>query len=362
MSDATATQNRSRSTAQAAPRSIPNFASDNWAPGHPVVLEAIARCNSGHVPAYGADQHTAAAESAIREHLGATAIPFFAYTGTGANVLAIGACVRPYEGVICADTAHILVSETGAPEWHLGTRLIPIPSPDGKVTVEAMHAHLAGRGSVSSVQPRVLSITQATEYGTVYTPGELRALCDAAHGAGLYVHMDGARLANAAAALGASLGAVSGECGVDVLSFGATKNGGIGAEAVVFFDPQLAEGFGYRRKQGMQLASKMRYVAVQFTALLTDDLWRTNARHANAMARALGDGLAALHGVRLTQPVESNQVFAEIPAAAAAQMQRGGHFHQWNAARDEYRLVCSWDTAPEDVSSFLAHAHHVLGA
>jgi len=340
---------------------FPSFASDNWAPVHPNVMRAIERVNTGAAPAYGDDEYTAEAVDHIRRHLGPGAMPYFVYTGTGANILAIGSCVRPWEGVICADSAHIYVSETGAPEWHLGTRLLTVPSDDGKLTVEGMRSRIRGIGNESRVQPRAVSITQATEFGTIYTPEEVQALADAAHAEGLYVHMDGARMANAAAALGLGLGDISSACGVDVLSFGGTKNGALCAEAVVFFDAALAEGFQYRRKQGMQLASKMRYVAAQFTGLLADDTWRENAAHANAMARRLADGLSALPGVRLTQPAESNQVFAVLPADRVLALEEGGTFHAWRPEESEYRFVCSFVTTADEVDQFIAHARRVLG-
>lgn len=340
---------------------LPAFSSDNWAPVHPNIMRAIERVNSGAAPAYGDDEFTAAAVEHIRRHLGPSAMPYFVYTGTGANILSIGSCVRPWEGVICPDTAHIYVSETGAPEWHLGTRLLTVPSGDGKLTVEGMRSRITGIGNESRVQPRAISITQATELGTVYTPDELCTLVDAAHDAGLFVHMDGARLANAATSLGLGLGDVSSACGIDVLSFGGTKNGALCGEAVVFFDPALAEGFQYRRKQGMQLASKMRYVAAQFTGLLADDTWRDNAAHANAMARRLADGLTALPGVRLTQPMQSNQIFLALPADQVLALEEGGSFHVWRPELSEYRFVCSFTTSPDEVDQFLQHARSVLG-
>jgi threonine aldolase len=224
-----------------------------------------------------------------------------------------------------------------------------------------MRSRIRGIGNESRVQPRAVSITQATEFGTIYTPEEIRALADAAHAEGLYVHMDGARMANAAATLGLGLGDISSACGVDVLSFGGTKNGALCAEAVVFFDAALAEGFQYRRKQGMQLASKMRYVAVQFTGLLADDTWRENAAHANAMTRRLADGLSALPGVRITQPVESNQIFVVLPADRVLELEEGGTFHVWRPEESEYRFVCSFATSPDEVDQFIAHARRVLG-
>lgn len=341
---------------------LPTFASDNWAPAHPRVMEQLARVNSGAAPAYGADPYTAEAISLLKRHFGDGAIPSLLLTGTGANVLALGSCIRPWECVICPETSHIEASETGAPEWHLGTRLLAVPAPDGKLTVDGMLSRLGGKGVESKVQPRVISITQATEYGTIYRPEELRQLTDAAHAAGLYVHMDGARLANAAAALGVGLREVSGGCGVDVLSFGVTKNGALCAEAVVFFDPALADGFGYRRKQGMQLASKMRFVAAQIIGLLADDTWLENARHANDMARRLGHGLEALPGVQISQPVESNQVFAILPEDRVAALQRGGSFHAWRPEVAEYRFVCSFATTTQEVDAFLAHARQELAS
>jgi threonine aldolase len=336
------------------------FASDNWATVHPAVLAAIARVNTGHVYSYGADPFTDEAVARIKEAFGPTADPFFVFNGTSANVLAIGSCCRPYQMVICPDTAHIVADECGAVERLLGVRLVQVPSPSGKLTIDGMLSRVEGRGVEYRVQPRCVSITQVTEYGTVYTVAELRALVDAAHDADLVVHMDGARLANAAAALGVSLGAVTADCGVDVVSFGGTKNGALGAEAVIFFNPELARDFMYQRKQMGQLASKMRYVAVQFTALLTDDLWRVNAAHANAMARRLADGLAGLPGLTLTQPVEANAIFATVPKDAVADLQRGGAFYFSDERRSEIRLMCAFDTTPGDVDRFIDQARRVL--
>ena len=342
--------------------SLPTFASDNWAPAHPRVMEELMRANTGSVPAYGDDPYTAQAIALLRQHLGDRAIPYLLLTGTGANVLALGSCLRPWEGVICPETAHIYASETGAPEWHLGARLLTVPSADGKLTVRGMRSRMKGLGVESRVQPRAVSITQATEYGTVYTPDELRELTDAAHEEGLFVHMDGARLANAAAAIGDSLAEVSSACGIDVLSFGATKNGALCAEAVVFFEPSLAQAFGYRRKQGMQLASKMRFVAAQLIGLLDDDTWLDSARQANTMASRLASGLRTLPGVEITQPVETNQVFARIPGRSVAALERAGTFHAWRADESEYRFVCSFDHTEETVDRFLKAARREIGA
>ncbi|HWZ57450.1 MAG TPA: low specificity L-threonine aldolase [Gemmatimonadaceae bacterium] len=336
------------------------FASDNWAPVHPAVLAALTRANSGHVQPYGADPFTGEAVERVRAAFGPSADPYFVFNGTSANVLAIGSCCRPYETVICAETAHIVVDECGAVERLLGVRLTTVPSPSGKLTIDGMMSRVEGKGDEHKVQPRCVSIAQSTECGTVYTASEVRALVEAAHAAGLLVHMDGGRLANAAAALGVSLAATTVECGVDVVSFGGTKNGAMAAEAVIFFNAELARDFVYRRKQMGQLASKMRYAAVQFTALLTDDLWRTNAAHANAMARRMAEGLSAIPRVTLTQPVEANEVFATVPPDAVADLERGGAFYVWDARRTEIRLVCAFDTTPGDVDRFVSHARQVL--
>jgi threonine aldolase len=336
------------------------FASDSCSPVHPAVLAAIERVNVGHTNAYGDDPHTADAVARIKAAFGASAEPYFVFNGTSANVMALESCLEPFETVICAEWSHIYVDECGAVERMTGSRVTPVPSPDGKVTVDAMMARVVERGVVHKVQPRAVSITQSTEYGTVYRPAEVRALADAAHAAGLYLHMDGARLANAAAALGVSLAETTGDAGVDVLSFGGTKNGALGAEAVVFFNPELARSFEFRRKQRGQLASKMRYPAAQFAALLTDDLWRRNAEHANAMTRRLAAGLEGMPGFMLTQPVEANAIFALVPPGTVAALQRGGEFYVWDEGRTEIRLMCAFDTTPGDVDLFLDNARRVL--
>jgi threonine aldolase len=336
-----------------------NFASDNQAPAHPRVIEALIAANAGTAPSYGADEYTERAAAILRDHFGTQAIPFLVLTGTGANVLALGSGLRSWEGVICADSAHISDSETGAPEWHLGTQLFRIPREDGKLRPEDLRGPLRFKGSPHASQPRVVSIAQVTEYGMIYRQDELRALTQAAHAAGLIVHMDGARLANAAAALGTSLAAVSSECGVDVLSLGATKSGALGAEAVICFRPELAEGFLQRRKQAMQLASKMRYVAAQMIALFESDLWRSNARHANEMALRLATGLASLPGVRLSPP-EANLIFAQLPREHVAALMKVAAFYPQREERSEYRFVCSFATTAEEVDSFLAMAHSIL--
>jgi threonine aldolase len=345
------------------PTELPRtFASDNNAGVHPEILTAIEAANRGHVLAYGADPFTAAAVETFQSHLGPDAEVFFVFNGTGANVLGIQAVTRPYEAVICADLAHINVDECGAPERLSGCKLLGVPAPGGKISPDAVGSRLRGIGDQHHVQPRLLSISQSSEYGTVYTPDEIRALATFAHANGLLLHMDGARIANAAAALDLPLRAITADAGVDVLSFGGTKNGLLGGEAVVFFRQEHAAAFRFIRKQGMQLASKMRFVAAQFDALLGTDLWLRSARHANAMAQRLGLGLGAVPGVALTQPVEANAVFAILPRDTIAPLQAEAYFHVWDEPRNEVRLMASFDTTPDDVDRFVAAAARLLRA
>ena len=338
------------------------FASDNNAGAHPEVLEAVARANTGHTRAYGEDPWTASAVARLREHLGERAEPFFVFGGTGANVLGLQAVMRPHEAVICSEFAHINVDECGAPERYVGCKLLGIASADGKLTPELVRARIGGVGIEHHVQPRVVSVSQSTEYGTVYAPDELRALAELAHAHGMLLHVDGARLANAAASLGVPLRAITADAGVDVLSFGGTKNGLLGGEAVVFFDPAPARSFRFVRKQGMQLASKMRFVAAQFEALLTDELWLRSARHANAMARKLEAAVRGIPGVRVTQPVDANAVFATLPAEAIPVAQDAFFFYVWDERRSEVRWMASWDTTEEDVAQFAAAIARAVGS
>lgn len=338
-----------------------HFSSDNWAGVHPEVLDALARVNSGHVPSYGDDAYTATAKEKLREHFGDEAQIFFVFSGTGANVLSLQSIALPFNAVICAETAHIYTSECGAAEKHVGCKLLPVPSGDGKIDREGIAAHLTGFGNDHASQPSAVSITQATEYGTVYSPNEIEVITSFAHEHGLRVHMDGARIANAAASLGVSLRDITADAGIDVLSFGGTKNGLIAGEAVIFFDPVLAQNFAYRRMQGMQLSSKMRFIAAQFDALFTDDLWLRSATHANRMAALLGKGFAGIPGCRVTQRVEANEVFVTIPRAHIAQLQNESCFHVWTEAISELRLVTSFDTTEDDVTSFVDAAKRLIG-
>ena len=343
-------------------KQLPNFASDNWAPAHPEVMDALLRANNGPVPSYGGDPYTQEAEALIKQNFGSTAQPFFVFTGTGANVLSLESCVHPYEAIICSDTAHIYTSEWGAVERMTGSKILAIHAPDGKLTASGVAEMIPIQDGHARARPGVVSLTQATEYGTIYTPDEVSAISHVARERGLYVHMDGARLANAAASLGLSLREVSTDCGVDVLSFGGTKNGAFCAEAIVFMNDHLARDFVLRRKQAMQLASKLRFMSVQFTALLTNELWLRNARHANAMARRLSEGLAAIPGVTITQKVEANEVFVAVPERAIRQLGEIASLHVWNEAESELRLVCSFQTTGEEVDGFVARAAKIAVA
>jgi threonine aldolase len=344
-----------------APQSRRHFSSDNWSGVHPEVIAAITKVNSGHVPSYGHDPYTAATTERIKKLLGEKAEVFFVFSGTGANVLGLQTAALPFNTVICAETAHIYTSECGAPEKHVGCKLSPVPSPNGKIDRQGIARHLHDIGNDHHVQPSVVSISQATEYGTVYSPDEIRVIAAFAHEHGMKLHMDGARLANAAAHLGVSLREISGDAGVDVLSFGGTKNGMIAGEAVVFFDASLARNFPFRRMQGMQLSSKMRFIAAQFDALIDDDLWLRSAAHANAMAALLGRELATLPGVCLTQRVETNEVFATVPREHVGALQAVSAFQVWTEAITEARFVASFDTTEDDISSFIEQARRILG-
>jgi threonine aldolase len=338
------------------------FASDNHAGALPEVLDAVARANVGHAPSYGADEWTARVEDLFRGEFGDEARTVLVFNGTGANVVALQALCRPFEAVVCASTAHLNVDECGAPERVAGLKLLPIDTPDGKLTPELVSSRLVRFGDEHAVQPRVVSITQSSELGTVYTLGEIRTLADQAHARGMLLHVDGARLANAAVALGASLSALTTDAGVDVVSFGGTKNGLLLGEAVVFLREGLGGDVAFLRKQSMQLASKMRFIAAQFEALLTDSLWQRPAGHANAMAARLATALEAVDGVHVTQPVQANAVFAVIPPEASQRLQERWHFYVWDERTGEVRWMCSWDTTEEDVDAFAADVRAAVGS
>jgi len=329
-----------------------SFASDNNATVHPEVLEAISRANQGHAVGYGDDQYTESALARFREHFGSDIAVFFVFNGTAANVLSLQALARPFHAVLCPELSHIYTDECGAPEKNTGCKLLPLPAPEGKLAIETVAAAYHGIGDQHHVQPRVISITQSTEMGTVYAPEEIQALAEFAHQGNMYLHMDGARISNAAAARRITLREATRDLGVDVLSFGGTKNGLIGVEAVVFFRPDLAENFSFIRKQAMQLASKMRFVSAQMEALLTNDLWRRNAEHANGMARLLERSIKEIPRVKVAYPVEANGVFAQIPKGAIQKIQERYFFYVWSEEESIVRWMCSFDTTEEDVTRF----------
>ena len=342
------------------------FASDNRSGVHPEVLAAIAGANEGHAESYGEDGWTLRVEELFRKHFGAEAMAYPVFNGTAANVLAIDALTRPFEAVVCAAGAHIAVDECGAPERYAGVKLLAVEAEHGKLEPGDLARWEAGRGDKHAVQPRLVSVAQATEVGTVYSVDELAALAEAAHGLGMLLHVDGARLANAAAALGVTLGELTTDAGVDAVSFGATKNGGLVGDAVVFLRASLAPDFEFVRKQGMQLASKTRFLSAQLGAMLGDgDLWRRTAVHANAMARRLGEGVAAIDGVEIVHPVEANGVFAALPRDAIDRVRAelpGDHpFYLWDEEANVVRWLCSWDTTEEDVEGLIAAVRASLG-
>ncbi len=343
------------------------FASDNYAGAHPEIIEAIARANGGHQSSYGADAYTARLQDVLGAHFGDGVQGFGVFNGTGANVVGLQAMVPHWGSVICAESAHINTDENGAPERVAGIKLLPVPTADGKLRPADLDRYPRDPADVHRPLPAAVSITQACELGTVYTPAELAALTSRAHALGLTVHMDGSRLANAAAALGVPLRALTTDVGVDVLSFGGTKNGLVFGELIVVLDPDAVDGVAYLRKLDMQLASKMRFVSAQFVALLDGDLWLRSASRANAMAARLRTGLETLlaedriRGLRFTQRSDANTVLATLPPGVADRLRQKFSFYDWDPALNEVRWVCSFDTTEADVDGFVAAVEAELG-
>jgi threonine aldolase len=338
------------------------FASDNNAGVHPELLSAIIAANDGHVHGYGDDEYTRRAERRFKEIFGDQAEAYMMFNGTGANVAGLAAVVKPWGSVICAAGAHVNVDESSAPERFIGCRIWDVPTTDGKLTPALIEQHVIRVGDFHYPQAGVVLISQTTEYGTLYSVDEVRAIADVAHAHGLILYMDGARLSNAAAALGTSFRAFTTDAGVDVVSFGGTKIGMMLGEAVVFLNPELGRDFVYIRKQAMQLGSKMRFVSCQFDALLSGDLWWRNATHANAMARRLASAVGDIPGVTITQSVDANVVFATVPRQHIATLQDAYFFYEWNEAIDEVRWMCGWDTTEQDVDGFAAVIRNTLTA
>jgi len=329
-----------------------SFGSDNHAGAHQAVMRALAQANSGDAVGYGADPWTDEATAALRAAFGARGGVFFVFTGTAANVLGLSLLLRPYEAVICPESGHVNVDECGAIERIIGSKLLTVATPDGKLTPALIAANLGDRGDEHRVQPRVVAISQVTELGTCYTLNELKVLREFCQAEDLRLYLDGARLANAAAHLGCSLADLA--ANTDILSFGGTKNGAVGAEAVVVMTEELAASAPFLRKQQTQLGSKMRYLAAQFLGLLEDDLWLRNASHANAMAARLADGIRDLPGAKLWQPVDSNAVFVRLDPAHIARLQRLRDFYEWDPSAHVVRWMTAFDTDETDVDHFVA--------
>ncbi len=329
------------------------FTSDNNASVHPAVMAAINVANHDHVIAYGHDSFTRQAEDCFKAEFGDDIAVFFVFNGTAANTLSLRSLVQSHHAVLCANTAHVNNNECGAPEKMVGCKLIGIPAVNGKISAEDCESHLSIIGNEHFAQPKAISITQLSELGTTYQAEEIRVLADLARNNNLYLHMDGARIANAAASLGCSLRAITRDVGVDVLSFGGTKNGLLCGEAIVFFNAQLSEAFKFIRKQHMQLASKMRFISAQFEALLTDELWRKNALHANKMAQLLAEGLLQFDDIKLQHRVDGNIIHVHFPSDIIQALQEKFYFYVRQPELGGARLVCAFDTTPEDVQNFI---------
>ena len=330
------------------------FASDNNSGVHPEILAELKAVNDGHTLGYGHDRYTEMAQDIFRNHFGEFSETYFVFTGTAANVLGISAIARSFNSIVTASTAHLETDECGAPEKFIGCKVLTVDTPDGKINCELIDRHIQGFDFEHHAQPKVISITQSSEMGTVYTPGEIKKLADFAHEKGMLLHMDGARLANASVALDLPFRTLTTDSGVDVLSFGGTKNGMMFGEAVCFLKPGLSEDFKYIRKQGMQLASKMRFISAQYIAYFRDELWKRSALHANTMAQLLYGKLSGLKGITITQKVQANGVFVIMPSAVADKLRGKYFFYTWNEKVSEYRLMTSWDTEEADVEDFIS--------
>ena len=329
------------------------FGSDNHSGISPEILEALASANVEHALAYGDDEYTQRTADLFKKTFGPLASVYLVFNGTGANVLCIDAMCRSHHAVVCSDTAHIHVDECGAPQRIVGCKLLTVPTPDGKLTPELVKTQLHGFGFEHHSQPRAISIAQSTELGTLYTLDEIRALADLAHSYDMYLHVDGARLANAAVRLGCSFKEMTTDCGVDCLSFGGTKNGLLMGESCVILNPKLDVDMKYRRKQMSQLCSKMRFVAVQFESYLTTGLWRRNAEHSNRMAQLLYQSVKDIPSVRVMYPVQVNSVFVQLPHEVWTGLQNDYFFYDWDEANDVVRWMCSFDTTEEDIAHFV---------
>ena len=341
-------------------KNFKSFGSDNNSGVHPEILQAIINANAGHAIAYGDDYYTKSAIKKFKTLLGNNIDVYFVFNGTGANVVGLSTITNTYNSVICAETAHINVDECGAPEKITGCKIIPLPTDNGKITIDLIKQHVKGFGFEHHSQPKVISITQATEFGTVYTPDEIEEITSFAHKHNMYVHVDGARICNAAASLNLDLKSITTDVGIDVLSFGGTKNGMMYGEAVIFFNKNIANDFKYIRKQSTQLTSKMRYISAQFEALLSNNIWLKNAKHANMMAKLLADKIKDITKIKITQKVESNGIFAIVPKKYIPTIQQEFFFYFWNEDKSEVRWMTSYDTTEEDINKFSDFLHKVV--
>lgn len=329
------------------------FGSDNHSGVSPEVLDAIARVNTEHALAYGDDEYCAHAIEMLKKEFGEQAGVYFVFNGTGANVLSIDAMCRSHHAVVCAETAHINVDECGAPQRTVGCKLLVVTAPDGKLTPDMVKTQLHGFGFEHHSQPRAISIAQSTELGTLYSLDEIKALADVAHSYDMFLHVDGARLANAAVALGCSFRQMTTDCGVDVLSFGGTKNGMLMGESCIVLNPELDVDMKYRRKQMGQLCSKMRYVAAQYIGYMESGVWYRNAEHSNAMAQRLYNAVKDILGVKVMYPVQVNSVFVQLPHNVWTALQKDYFFYDWDENDDVVRWMCSFDTTEQDIDDFV---------
>ncbi|MBI5046554.1 low specificity L-threonine aldolase [Candidatus Micrarchaeota archaeon] len=336
------------------------FGSDNFAGVHPKILQAICEAGKDHAIAYGKDDYTREVQEVFKQQFG-DCIAYLVFNGTAANVLGISAVTKAHNSIICGSTSHLHMHECGAVEKFTGCKVLPVSTVNGKLTIEAITNELYDLGDVHHSQPKVISITQATEIGTIYSIKELKEIANFAHKKGLFLHVDGARLSNAAVALNTSLKALTKDVGVDVLSLGGTKNGMLFGDAVIFFNKNLSTDFDYIRKQSMQLASKMRFISVQFQALLSNDLWMENARHSNSLAQDLASKLSNFPGVRITRSVETNAVFVTLPRQIIPKLQKRSFFYIWDEPKGEVRLMTSFDSTQKDIDEFVAEVKRVLG-
>lgn len=337
-----------------------SFASDNYSGIHPDILAALIKANVNHCPSYGNDEYTQQAIALFQKKFGAECDVYFVTTGTAANVLGLSTLLKSHQAIICTDVAHINVDECGALEKFTGCKLLAVPSINGKLTVESVKHYLFQLGNQHRVQPKVISLSQVTELGTVYTPAEIKEITTFAHANNMLVHMDGARLSNAAATLNCSFTEITGDAGVDLITFGGTKNGMMLGEAVIFFNKKLSEDFKYTRKHGMQLISKMRFISAQFIALLSNDLWLQNAQHSNAMATLLAQLLQDIPEIKVSRPVQANGVFAIAPKILIPLLQKEYSFYIWDHTTNEVRWMCSFDTTKNDIHIFIEQIKEII--